>query len=790
MNKQDIIEHHNDEVELHDIIQDNKKIYALTTFKRAIPYYKDGLIEIYRRALWCMIDNKYFYGKQIKSASPVGELIAKWHPHGDIAAYQSIVTLSQPWTNNHPLIRGYGNWGNVLGDPAASMRYTECSLSEFFGDVCETIRAEYVDFIPNFDEKYMEPDYIPFKVPILLVNGIFGIADSCTVSIPPHNLNDVITICKRYINNKNIRNDRLVEGFLPDFPNYGEILNKSDIEDMYKFKQFGSGNNIKMRATIDIDREENKIIIKDLPYMMVKNDILKTLKRFHTNKHAVLSNVLNIIEIHTTRDGEPHMEFEVVFDKNLNILEIARDLEKNCLSKTIPLSYTLTDGEFVHNVSILDIVKAWYSTLYTTKVRKIGYHTSILISRRHVLEGMLIIYDHMDDIITFIKKAKNKEEIVEHLAKKYKLTDIQADAIAEMKISQLTRVSKDNLIEQIKNMSEKIKELDEQLLTIDDEIMADLDTIGKKYGRPRRTKLIDLDAEQEEQTSIIISSGSLMWSHNQYAIFDLQNLINGKNLINGLKSIRIDGKNTREIVGTHNINNDIENIMIFHTDGTARKLPASDMYDMNNWIMVDDQHISAMVPVYSENDKFIIISPEEKIRMVSASDFTKNLVTCGQVSCVDLVENDKTHLLIVTESGKFHCIQITDIPELGRTASGVKVVLDSEPSYMVQIKMDSNDLPIVSLLDSEGYRYIMKIEQDMIYETNRVNKLKKLFDLEDGFKITGISKIDVSDKNAKNIMIGRQTIYNITTRNILTSDMESVPKRIPVEMLGIVNYNI
>ena len=777
--------------ELFSTIRDNKTVYAMTTFPRVIPYIKDGLIEVYRKALWEMYNSKLFWVDKyhvVKSATVVGNILGKWHPHGDISAYQSIVTLAQDYTNNYPLVYGAGNWGTVLGDPAAAPRYTECCLSEFFCDIVEQIRPEVVDFVPNFDGKYMEVDYIPFKIPILLVNGSYGIADSYITSIMPHNLNDVVDVCIKYIDNKNIRNDVLVDGFFPDFPNYAKIVNKREVEMAYKYKLPG---NVKMKANIEVDRINNKIIIKDLPYNVTKDDVMMAIKTQHDKKHAVISKILDVIEVKTIRDGELHFEYDVIFEKNSNILEIARDIDKFCTSKTVPLSLVYYDGKYVHKVCIKDIIQQWYKTIYTTKARKINYQNSSYNHKKHILEGMVSIYDKIDDVISVMKKSESQQDAVEKLTQKFDLTTIQADAISKMALHQLNRVSKDTLLKNIADLDEKIKDLDGKILRIDDEIKEDLIKIRNKYGRPRRTIVMDLEDEKSEAaTSIPMSNGALLWSYNQFAIFDLQNLVNGKALTNGLKTVKINNKNVKEIIGCHNVTKDISGIIIFTTDGCAKKLDISDIQNTNNWVTFKDEPvIQCCVPVFSDDDKIIIINKSGKIKITPSNQFSKQLSKASDVVCAQVVESSKDSLFVMNESGRYHLIKILDIPEAGKTAAGVLLNIECDNCSMTQIERDTDDTIITSLKDEEGYTYIMKTEQADLEDTNRVNKSKKLFDLE-GFTTTNVNHIDIRNKEAKCIIIGPYSSSQMSIQNIRNSDMTKIPKRVPVNTLGIVTYNI
>lgn len=782
-----------DDVELYASIRDNKTIYATTTFARAVPYTKDGLIEAYRRSIYDMINKKIrSSSKTVKSATIVGDIIGRFHPHGDQSAYQSIVTLSQSWTNNYPLVYGKGNWGNVLGKPAAHYRYTECKLSEFFDDVCEDIKEEYVDFIPNFDNTDKEIAYIPFKIPVILVNGTYGIADSYITSILPHNLSDVVDLCEKFIHNKGIRNYELVEGFFPDFPNFGIILNKEEIENCYKFNIPG---NVKMKATMEVNREENRIIIKDLPYNVTEADILSTIKSYHEKQHAVLSKVLNVIDIKTSRDhmDEMHIEYEVIFDKNANILEVARDLEKLVLSKTIPISNIMYDQKFVEKVSIKDIIAFWYDTLYTTKLRKINYQQSILSNDAHITEGKLKIYDYIDPILEFAKKAKCVQDFIDFLVKTYKLTPIQAKAITEMKIHQLSNTSKEELQRSIDEAYRKIAELDEKSKHIDDAIIDDLEKLRKKYGRPRRTVILEEhEVNNKNISSIPMSNGAVLWSRNQYAIFAINNIINGKSLMNGVKNVKYNGKNVKEIIGCHNIKRDLIGILIFMENGTAKRINVSDIVGINNWISISDEPIiTGIIPIYEDTDKFIAISDTNKIKISSVESFGKQAVATGKIKLVQRVEESKDSCLIATESGRYHMLKTKDIPELGRTASGVSLNLpDNETISMIQLEQYTDDSGLCSIVDENEYSYILRIEQELLEETNRINKAKKLIDLGSGYKLTNINLVNTKDKDYKCILIGRNSTSQVSMQNIRSSDMTRVPKRVPVNTLGVVSYKI
>lgn len=777
--------------EFYREIRDCKKVYAGTTFDRAIPYYKDGLIQIYRRILFSMYKEGYFYkGNTHKSATVYGEVMGRYHPHGDSAIYGAIVTLAGDWNNNEPAIQGKGNWGNVLGDYAAAPRYTECKLSQFFCDIVEEISPNFVNYIPNFDNTLFEAEYIPFKIPYILINGTYGIAESYIASFPCHNVGDVADICIKFVKNKNISNEDLVDGFYPDYPNYGIITNKSEIEQAYKY---GTKANIKMKATLEIDRENKKIYIRDLPYGMTLANISAVLIKKTAEKHAVLSKITNVTKIDPTpiRDGQPHIEFEVIFDKNSNILEIARDFERFCTTKTIPLNYILNYGNAeVNNANIRDIVKNWYNTLYITKHRKYGYYSTNNKTKQHIQEGLLTIYDNVDDVINFIKKSNSTKEIIDFLMKKYKLSQVQAEAISNMQLRNLSRVSKTALIESIEKLKQTINELDEKIFHIDDEIIEDLIKIKNKYGRPRRTLVIDEAEESESRTSIPISNGMLMYSHNQYGIFDTQSIVNSKTIMNGLKSYKIDGRNVKEIVGCHNIKNDITGLIIVNTSGIAKRIEVSDIISTNNWIPYEEE-ILTMIPIYSESDKILAVSDKNKIRIFGVDQISKAKSNIGKVKCMKNLDLDKDCVLFLSESGRYHYIELKEIPELSKNSVGIILNLPDERIDVMQMNKNSEEqTAVVTVIDKElNESFIMRFDASEFEITNRANKGKVLANL-DGYRFGNCNLVNIKMKDSKCALIGKYSTSQISIGNLKSCESGIDTKKVPVETIGILQYVI
>lgn len=776
--------------EFYREIRDCKRVYAQTTFDRAIPYAKDGLITVYRRILYDMYNQGYTYNSNTrKSAKVVGDLLGSYHPHGDSSVYNAMVTLASDWDNNEAVVQGQGNWSNVLGDSAAAYRYTECKLSKFFCDIVEEISPNFVNYVPNFDNTTKEVEYIPFKIPYVLINGTYGIAESYVASFPCHNVRDVVDICIKYINNKSIANEDLVDGFFPDFPNYGIITNKTEIENYYKY---GTKANIKMKATLEIDRENKKIYVRDLPYGMTLANISSVMIKKTAEKHAVLSKITNVVKIDDPmpiRNGEPHMEFEVLFDKNSNILEIAREFEKACTMKTLPLNFILNYGDAkVANCNIKEIIKQWYQTLYITKHRKYGYYSTNTKTKEHIQEGLLTIYDHMDEIINFIKNSKSNKEIIDFLIKKYKLSEVQAEAISNMQLKNLSRVSKETLIKTIENLKQTIKELDEKIFHIDDEIIEDLLKIKSKYGRPRRTVVIDEAEEREAQSSIAISNGMVVYSHNQYAIFDTQSIVNGKTIMNGLKSFKVDGHNIKEIEGCHKIDNDISGLIMIDKTGIARRIDAKDLI-VNNWMIWDDE-ISNIIPIESEDEKILVLSERNKIRIFDANQISKQKSNIGKVKKAIKLNPNLDSVLFLSQSGKYHCINVKEVPELGKSAVGILINLPNEKIDMIQLNKNSlEDSVVVTILDQDNDSFIMRFDCSEFEITNRANKGKTLAEL-DGYKFGNCNLVNMKMKDSKCALIGRFSTSQISIGNLKTCESGIDTKKVPVETIGILQYVI
>ena len=355
----------------------------------------------------------------------------------------------------------------------------------------------------------------------------------------------------------------------------------------------------------------------------------------------------------------------------------------------------------------------------------------------------------------------------------------------------MNKVSKNSLLQSIEDYTKKIENLDGEILKIDEDIEEDLLFIKKKYGSPRKTIVMDsVEQTAESAGPIPMSNGALLWSHNQIALFDLQNLVNGKTLTNGLKTIKINGKNVKEIIGCHNVHSDIQGLILFTTDGLAKRIETTDIH-LNNWMNIsDDPIISAVVPVFKEDDKLVIIMTNGKMKIIESNTITKSPSKVGEIAAVQVIKPGKDAIVVINKTGGYHFIDMQDIPLLGRSATGIALNICSEAVFMTQIEQNSDDTLITTIRDADGVSYITKTLLEDIEITNRVNKPKKLITLEDGMCISGLNHVDIRDKESKCVLIGPYSSSQISMQNIRTSDMTKIPKRVPVNVLGIVTYNL
>lgn len=777
------------EEEIYSLLPTLMQPYAATTFDRAFPYYKDGLNVASRRVLYVMFKGNYFSVTK-KSAKIVGEVIGDYHPHGDSSVYNVLVKMGENFNRNYPFVKPQGNFGNMNGDSAAAMRYTEARLSQFaqdvFDDPCKNEQA--IDWQNNYSDDVKEPIYMSTRLPIVLINGFVGIGTGYRCAIPPHSLDDVVKMVRRYKENKDIPLSDFVDGIYPEFPTGGIITNKSEIESIYKGeKPTGS---VKMKAEIEIDREKNSILIHSMPFNLMWHKVLKDIKTMVTDgKNLILSGIRAPAEKKKIVDGESYLEYELFCNKDANLVEIANELINKVLVNTYPIEFMLNYGKTVKSVTIKDIVAEWFSARAVSLNRKYESILTKLRMEKHINEGILKIYDHLDEIIDLFKTINELKEVISILVSRYGLTELQSKYIAERQLRQISQRSKEELIEKINRIDEQIKENMYYRNHIEDIIVEEAEAILTKYRRERRTIIPD---ESETSGNIEIMSGSILISRNQVSLFTINDITNSKILLNGLKSVKVNGRNVKEIIKAHEIEDKLEGILVFMRDNTARYYSVSEIGIINNWKSIDyvDEIIDA-IPVYNyEEDKFIVFTSDNKLKVVSVNEFKNrflSVVPSGDIKSVLRIDDMQDEIVLMNDKSHYLMFPHDSVPLLGRTASGVKTGFDDTDGLFTMFQTDSdNDTILVSSVNDNLDGYITPLSIMSLKICQRVNKPKILLTHNDK-KIIGVSKINVGAKMTKCILIGKTTTLQLKINNFKTI---GVPKPIGHNVLETIQVKV
>ncbi|MBQ1331426.1 MAG: DNA gyrase subunit A, partial [Lachnospiraceae bacterium] len=507
------------EVDLKKTMEDNYIDYAMSVItSRAVPDVRDGLKPVQRRILHAMIELNNGPDKpHRKCARIVGDTMGKYHPHGDSSIYEALVKLAQDFNTRYPLVDGHGNFGSVDGDGAAAMRYTEARLSKISMEMLSDINKDTVDFMPNFDETEREPVVLPSRFPNLLVNGTTGIAVGMATNIPPHNLREVIDAVVKIIDNI-ILEDRdttidevmeIIKG--PDFPTGGTILGRAGIEEAYRT---GRGR-IRVSAVTDIEPlkgGKNRIVVTELPYMVNKAKLIEKIAELYKEKK--IDGIADLMDL-SDRSG---MRIHIDLKKDANPNIVLNQLNKHTqLTDTFGVNMlALVDGE-PKILNLLEVLQYYLKHQEEVVTRRSKYELNKAEERAHILEGLLIALDNIDEVIQIVRSSRTTQEAKERLCERFGLTDPQAQAIVDMRIRALTGLEREKLEAEYADLLDRIAELKailgdrkKLLAVIKEEILI----ISAKFGDDRRTQIgrdVDELADEDliEESDVIITKTNL-----------------------------------------------------------------------------------------------------------------------------------------------------------------------------------------------------------------------------------------------------------------------------------------
>ena len=709
------------EVDLQKTMEQSYIEYAMSVIaSRALPDVRDGLKPVQRRVLYSMIELNNGPDKpHRKSARIVGDTMGKYHPHGDSSIYGALVNMAQEWSTRYPLVDGHGNFGSVDGDGAAAMRYTEARLSKISMELLADINKNTVDFVPNFDETEKEPTVLPSRFPNLLVNGTQGIAVGMATNIPPHNLREVIQAVVKMIDNK-VQEDRdtdieellpIVKG--PDFPTGGIILGTRGVEEAYRT---GRGK-IRVRGVTSIESMPNgksRIIVSELPYMVNKARLIEKIAELVKDK-----KIDGITDLRDESDREG-MRICIELRKDANANVIMNQLYKHT---QIQDSFGVIMLALVNNepkvMNLKDILTYYIMHQEEVVTRRTQYDLNKAEERDHILQGLLIALDNIDEVIQIIRSSENTQVAKDRLIQRFKLTDVQAQAIVDMRLRALTGLERSKLEQEHADLLEKIKEFkailaDKKLLlgVIKEEILI----ISEKYGDDRRTKFgydeYDIDMEDlipRENTVIAMTSLGYI---KRMTVDNFKTQNRGGRGIKGMSTIDDDYIEDLLMTTTHHY------LMFFTNYGRVYRLKAYEIPEagrtargtaiINLLQLTPGEKISAMIPIseYEEGKNLFMITKKGIAKKTPVIEFS-NVRKTG-LAAINLREDDElievkttdadSEIFLVTKYGMCIRFKETDVRAMGRTAMGVigMNLEDGDEIVGMQLNTQGDSLLIVS----------------------------------------------------------------------------------------------
>lgn len=738
---------------------------------RALPDVRDGFKPVHRRVLYGMQDLGVYSNRPYKkSARIVGEVLGKYHPHGDSSVYDTMVRMAQPWSLRYPLVDGQGNYGSIDGDSPAAMRYTEARLRKISEEMLADLDKETVDFRPNFDESLEEPTVLPSKIPNLLVNGASGIAVGMATNMAPHNLSEVIDGMVAYVDNKDIEVEELLQHVkAPDFPTGGIIYGYEGARDAL---MTGRGR-IVMRGKAEIEEDKNGkevIIVTEIPYQVNKADMIK--------KTADLVNDKKIDGISDIRDESDRTGMRVVY-------ELKRDAIPNVVLNKL-FKYTALQTSFSVNniclvngrpemVNLKDMIRHFIDFRHEVVVRRTKYELRKAEERAHILEGLIIASDNIDEVIKLIRGSKSPEEAREKLISRFELSDIQSRAIVEMRLRQLTGLEQDKLRAEFDELMKTIADLkdildrEERRMEI---IKEELIQVKEKYGDERRSRIEYSASEMriedlipDEEVVVTISHAGYI-KRTSLAEYKVQNR-GGK----GSKGSTTRDKDFLEelfVATNHNY------LLIFTEKGKCFwmrvfEIPEGSKVSKGRAIqnllnITQDDNIKAFVLVkdltdkeYVDNNYIVMATKRGVIKKTSLEAYSRP--RSNGINAITIRENDElleakltngsNEIVLATTAGRAIRFNESTVRAMGRNAAGVRgVKLSSDDDEVVGMICVEDIHSTVMVVSERGYgkrTYLNDPEDDEpIYRiTNRGGK--------------GVKTLNVTDKTGKLLSIKNVT---------------------------------
>ena len=721
------------DVDLKKTMEDSYIDYAMSVIAaRALPDVRDGLKPVQRRVLYSMIELNNGPDKpHRKCARIVGDTMGKYHPHGDSSIYGALVNMAQEWSTRYPLVDGHGNFGSEDGDGAAAMRYTEARLSKISMEMLADINKNTVDFVPNFDETEKEPSVLPSRYPNLLVNGTTGIAVGMATNIPPHNLREVIKAVVKLIDNR-IEEDRdttmeellkIVKG--PDFPTGAEILGTRGIEEAYRT---GRGK-IRVRAVTNIETMSNgksRIVVTELPYMVNKARLIEKIADLVKEKRI---DGITYIGDESSREG---MRINIELRKDVNANVILNQLYKHTqLQDTFGVIMLALVNNEPKVLNLLDMLKYYLLHQEDVVTRRTKYELNKAEERAHILQGLLIALDNIDEVIRIIRGSRSTQEAKQGLMERFALDDVQAQAIVDMRLRTLTGLEREKLEAEYKDLMEQINYLkgiladEKKLLGV---IKEEIQVISDKYGDERRTHIgyDEFDISMEDlipEEDVVITMTNLGYI-KRMTMDNFRSQNRGGKGIKGMQTISDDYIEDLMMTSTHNY------LMFFTNTGKVYRLKAYEIPEasrtsrgtaiINLLSLQPGEKITAVIPIRDYNDgKYLFMATRNGLVKKTSIQEYANVKKTGLLA-INLRENDELievkytdnhqDVFLITKFGMCIRFHETDVRATGRASMGVigMNLTDQDEVVAMQVHTQGEYLLVVS---ENGLGKLTKMEE-------------------------------------------------------------------------------
>ena len=716
------MDHERDRLEENNIVSEIETSfieYSMSVItSRALPDLRDGLKPVHRRILYSMLESGYTPDKaHRKSAKIVGDVMGKYHPHGDSSIYEAMVRMAQDFSYRYPLVDGHGNFGNIDGSGAAAMRYTESRLSKISLEMLRDINKDTVDFVPNYDESTKEPAVLPSRFPNILVNGTMGIAVGMATNIPPHNLGEVIDGCVAYIDNPDIDVTGLMQYIKgPDFPTGASILGNSGIKKAY---ETGRGTiTIRSKATIEESNGRHHIIIEEVPYGVNTAELKnKVADLVHTKV------IDGISDYHTDlKDG---VKITITLKKDANPQVVLNNLYKHTsFQTTYGIIFLMLDNGVPKTLNLKEIISKYVDYQKEVIIRRTKFDLNKAEKRVHILEGYKIALDNIDDFIKIIRDAETDVEAKTKLIEKYNLSEIQAEAILELKLRRLTGLEREKIEAELQDLLEKIKYYKE-ILASEEKVLAivkqELLEIKEKYGDERRTNIDMTAVDYIEDESLIPVENIVVTLTNKGYIkrmasetYKTQN--RGGVGIKGMSTNEDDFVEKLISMTTHDY------LMFFTNKGKVYRTKGYEvpLYSrqskgipiVNLLPFEKEEEVTAMLKIeQNEKSKYIVFCTKNGlIKRTNISEF-ENIRNSGKIAITlketdELISVKKTtgenEIVIASSNGRMIRFNENEIRIMGRTATGVKGIELEDNNICVGCEI-ANPGQEILVVTSNGY---------------------------------------------------------------------------------------